>query len=150
MLIRRVFRLRVISEMRCGLHCRRGMSRFFRSKEDATVSSVSSPTSHSRTVFSMISPLTAHPATGLEFGLERVEPGAEIPQHSHESSEEVVFIVSGRARAYVGSEEKEVKAGEAVFLPIRTPHRIVNLEQHEPLWITYTFSPPVGLKLANR
>jgi len=81
-------------------------------------------------------------------GVEKVEVGAEIPLHHHDNAEEIVFITHGQALAFVNDEQKQVTVGDALFLPRGARHRIINTGQ-EPLWITYTFSPPVGLKLST-
>lgn len=86
----------------------------------------------------------------LEMGVERVEVGAEIPTHDHEEAEEVIYIISGKARATVNDEEREVGPGDVLYIPPHTSHRIVNIDQRSELWLTFAFSPPVNLNIGGK
>lgn len=55
------------------------------------------------------------------------EPHAVVEEHSH-PHEQVGMIVKGRARFFVGDEERVLGAGEMYFVPGGVPHRVVALE----------------------
>jgi uncharacterized cupin superfamily protein len=61
--------------------------------------------------------------------LARVPPGKEsfVP-HAHRGTEEFVFILAGRGRAWIGAEEYDVGPGDYIGYPIDgTPHHLRNV-----------------------
>jgi mannose-6-phosphate isomerase-like protein (cupin superfamily) len=54
-----------------------------------------------------------------------VEPGSEQKPHSHDP-QQVYVITRGEGRMRVGDDEREVSAGQMVFIPPNTEHGIVN------------------------
>ena len=85
--------------------------------------------------------LATAPNGGFSFGTERVEANCCIPAHSHEESDEVIFVYEGTALCTVGSEECNIGKGEAVCIPAKTVHSIRNTTD-APLLLTWTLSPP--------
>lgn len=57
-------------------------------------------------------------------GVMRVEAGAEVPEHTHESSSHHVWITEGHAR--VG--DRTLPAGSYVHVPAGTAHRLEGLK----------------------
>ncbi|HEX8651724.1 MAG TPA: cupin domain-containing protein [Pyrinomonadaceae bacterium] len=58
---------------------------------------------------------------------EEVLPaGAAVGRHHHLETEEVYYILSGAGRMTVGSEEREVCAGDAIFIPRGHTHTLEN------------------------
>ena len=55
-----------------------------------------------------------------------INPGTAVEPHQHESVEHVYFILSGVGIVRIGNEEKEVREGDAVYLPPRVPHTMKN------------------------
>ena len=111
--------------------------KYFFSKEDAEVVRIEGEAP--RTLYPCVEPGT----TGthqFSMGLQQVDPHSEIPLHSHDDAEEILFVFGGRATATVGDETAEIVPGSVVFIPPRTNHGFVN-DHDEPLWITWTFSP---------
>jgi mannose-6-phosphate isomerase-like protein (cupin superfamily) len=53
------------------------------------------------------------------------QPGQGPPLHTHPYVE-VAFVIEGWATMTVGNEQRNVKAGEIVVIPVNTPHRFVN------------------------
>lgn len=66
--------------------------------------------------------------TGFGFHIIEVEPGHETTEHHrHHVEDECVYVLAGRATAYLGDEAVEIKAGD--FLGYRKgglPHSIEN------------------------
>ncbi|MEH7253474.1 cupin domain-containing protein [Neobacillus niacini] len=58
-----------------------------------------------------------------------LEPGCELGEH-YESSEEILFIISGDARVVIADESFEVSDGELLVIPASTPHTVHNLGKH--------------------
>lgn len=100
-------------------------------------------------------PWTAHPtAPGVEMKklvtkaadgpdvsclLIRIPLGSVVPEHIHETQEDIVFPLSGRGSMRVGQEEFELKPGMIVRIPANTKHGIYQVE--EELLVYDVFSP---------
>ena len=111
--------------------------KYFFSKEGAEVVRIEGEAP--RTLYPCIEPGTTA-SRHFSMGLQQVDPHSEIPLHSHDDFEEILFVFGGRATATVGDETAEIVPGSVVFIPPRTNHGFVN-DHDEPLWITWTFSP---------
>lgn len=107
-------------------------------KEDAEVVRIEGDAP--RTLYTLIEPKTQDD-TQFAMGLEEIDPHSEIPMHSHSHSEEIIFVFGGKGKAYVGEEVTDLKPGSVIYLPPNVEHRFVNTGD-EPLWITWTLSPP--------
>jgi len=68
--------------------------------------------------------ITAQAVHGERLTLEVVElePGAVAEEHSHEH-EQLGLVLRGSLRFRVGSEERELRAGQTWEIPSNTPHR---------------------------
>eukprot|EP00755_Sulcionema_specki_P009231 Sspe_Gene.43158::Locus_20998_Transcript_1_1_Confidence_1.000_Length_4608::g.43158::m.43158 len=75
-------------------------------------------------------------------GFEWVEPGCEVPWHSHPTSEEVIYCTHGEGMAFVGEQKREMVPGTMVFLPMGVKHRFANTSSSARLGFTWTLSPP--------
>lgn len=75
-----------------------------------------------------------------QIAVQRLEagPGARIPEHQHEESDEIVYVVSGRGTMTVAGQSLPVTSGDAVHLPRRVPHtfevteRLVAIQCYAP------------------
>lgn len=67
-----------------------------------------------------------------------IEPGAEVPEHSH-PHEQVGMILEGRLRFFIGGEEKILGKGEMYRVPGGVKHGVVALE--EPVKVLDIFNP---------
>jgi mannose-6-phosphate isomerase-like protein (cupin superfamily) len=66
-----------------------------------------------------------------------------IPDHVHEDSEELMFIISGRARLVIeGEGEWEIGPETAIYSPLGKKHRLENIGD-EPLKLVWVYSPPL-------
>lgn len=81
-------------------------------------------------------------ATKISMGVNITEVGSKIPFHSHENSEEAMYVISGRGKLIVDGEEYEVTPGTAIFSPVGVKHEIVNIGD-EPFKIVWAYSPPL-------
>lgn len=74
----------------------------------------------------------------LHAGLERVEVGAHIPSHSH-NTEEIVLVYGGQGAVYDDrGREQEMTTGTMVHIAARSKHAIRNTGQ-DPLWLLWCF-----------
>ncbi|MCP9211487.1 cupin domain-containing protein [Streptomyces sp. NEAU-Y11] len=55
-----------------------------------------------------------------------IEPGSSVGEHIHLRTEEIYYIVSGRAVVTMDGQEIEVRAGDLVTTPIGSAHSIAN------------------------
>ena len=58
----------------------------------------------------------------LQIGYHHFEPGLDHGLHHHETWEQFYFIISGKARIWVGDEEEVVGPGGLAYLPAGVPH----------------------------
>lgn len=57
----------------------------------------------------------------------RLPPGGSTQGHHHVRTEEIYFILEGRAKMQVGEETREVGPGDAIAIPPGTYHQITNI-----------------------
>ncbi|MCA1554851.1 MAG: cupin domain-containing protein [Chloroflexi bacterium] len=74
----------------------------------------------------------------LSVGVYTLRAGANDPQQPH-TEDEVYYVVSGRGRIEVGSEDGEVSPGSLVFVGARVPHRFHDIG--EDLTVLVFFAP---------
>jgi mannose-6-phosphate isomerase-like protein (cupin superfamily) len=55
-----------------------------------------------------------------------VEPGAATTEHFHRTSEEIYLFTRGMGRMRLGTDEGDVRAGDAVVIPPGTRHKLFN------------------------
>ena len=79
----------------------------------------------------------------VSMGLNVTEVGSMIPDHAHEDSEEVMFIISGRAKLVIeGEGEWEIGPETAIYSPLGKKHRLENIGD-EPLKLVWVYGPPL-------
>lgn len=77
----------------------------------------------------------------LSMAEARLEPGASTAPHFHGESEEVYYVLAGRGVVIVAGEEAEIGPGQAVLIPARYRHRIVNTGDDDLVFLCLS-SPP--------
>lgn len=80
-------------------------------------------------------------ARNLSLGLCVIDPKSEIPYHSHEDSEEVMYIFKGQGKAIIDGVEYELKENSSMYCPPNVMHQIVNPNNQE-LWFVFAYAPP--------
>jgi len=80
---------------------------------------------------------------GASMGLNVTAVGSMIPDHVHEDSEELMFIISGRAKLVIeGMGEWEIGPDTAIYSPLGKKHRLENIGD-EPLKLVWCYTPPL-------
>jgi len=74
----------------------------------------------------------------MSAGLYVLPAGADDPQHPH-NEDELYYVVRGRARMKVGSEEKDVEAGSVIFVEAQAEHHFFDIR--EELSVLVFFAP---------
>jgi mannose-6-phosphate isomerase-like protein (cupin superfamily) len=70
-------------------------------------------------------------------------PGEEIGAEVHAGVDQFFRIESGEARfVFDGNEERLVRSGDAVVVPAKTRHNVINASKSEPLKLYTIYSPP--------
>ncbi len=79
----------------------------------------------------------------VSMGMNITDVGSMIPDHVHEESEEVLFLISGRAKIVIDGEgEWEIGPETAFYSPRGKVHRVENIGD-EPLKIVWVYCPPL-------
>jgi len=87
-------------------------------------------------------------STQLAVTWVRGEPGSQQGLHSHEHSEQIYIVVSGRGLMIVGDEAQEIEAGTAVLIPAGAKHAIRN-PSSEPLEFISATTPPFPAEISG-
>lgn len=75
-------------------------------------------------------------------GYATFPPGSAPPGHTHESEEEIVYVVRGRGRLIAPDCVVELEPGTAVYIPIGVEHA-TEADAREGLELVTVFAPPV-------
>lgn len=78
-------------------------------------------------------------AENFVMGYVELEPGGSVPMHDH-VQEEVYYIVEGNGTIEVGNETREVKTGDAVYIPPNDPHCLTNTSTKQ-MTMMFVYSP---------
>lgn len=76
----------------------------------------------------------------IAMGVNETDPGGMVPEHMHETEEEVMFFLSGKGKFVTEDEEIPLEAGVCVYNPPGGKHKIVNTGE-EVLKFVWIYSP---------
>ena len=74
----------------------------------------------------------------MSAGVYSLPKGGTDPQKPHRE-DEMYYVVRGRARMKIGSEDAEVRAGSVIFVEAETEHRFYDIQ--EELEVLVFFAP---------
>lgn len=80
-------------------------------------------------------------AKNLSGGSADIPVNSELPYHSHESEEEIMFIYRGKGQLVVEGETFELVPETMVFIPKGLKHTFKNTGE-EPLSFCFFYAPP--------
>ena len=69
---------------------------------------------------------TTSTITQCSLAEEVLPPGCSVTPHHHRQLEEIYYIMEGRGVMTVGDDEREVSAGDAVYIPRGNRHTLAN------------------------
>ncbi len=69
-------------------------------------------------------------------------PGAEVPEHVHETSAEILYVEEGRVEMVVAGQTLRARAGDAIYIPANTPHSAKTLGRLTPLRAVQVYVGP--------
>lgn len=90
-------------------------------------------------VRTLLSPKSVGSTSGFG-GVATIGAGDWISEHYHPYSEEFVYVIRGTVSARLEGEVQEVRAGEALFIPINVKHRLAN-DGDEEAFIVFHLGP---------
>jgi mannose-6-phosphate isomerase-like protein (cupin superfamily) len=73
---------------------------------------------------------------GLSGGLYVLEAGAADPQSPH-TEDELYVVMSGKAKAMVGGEERPIKTGSVIFVAANIEHKFIDIEERLVLMVMF-------------
>jgi putative monooxygenase len=90
-------------------------------------------------VRTLLSPKTVGSTSGF-MGVATIAAGDRISEHYHPYSEEFIYCARGMLSAQLDGKPHEVRAGQALYIPINMRHRLVN-EGDEEAFIVFHLGP---------
>lgn len=69
---------------------------------------------------------TTSPITQCSLAEETLQPGCSVAPHHHREMEEIYYILAGSGVMSVGEEQREVAAGDAIYVPRGDKHTLEN------------------------
>ncbi len=79
-------------------------------------------------------------AKNLAMGVNETQVGGMVPEHKHETEEEVMFFLQGKGQFVTDEEVIELKPGICIYNPPGASHKIVNTGD-EILKFVWIYSP---------
>jgi quercetin dioxygenase-like cupin family protein len=80
--------------------------------------------------------LAGEPGKEVNMQVYTFPPGASVPWHIHPDAHEFDYGVSGTLTLQMeGQPDRELKAGEAVYVPPNVVHRGINASKTEPMQV---------------
>lgn len=74
--------------------------------------------------------------------LLEIEPGVEIPIHTHETQIDSIYVLEGEGEAFVNGKWEGISAGDYIFVPAGEEHGVKNTGQGR-LKLFIVHSPPL-------
>ena len=69
---------------------------------------------------------TTVPEAPAALSILTIGPGANVPEHVHDGSAELLFILEGGGTMTVAGVAQAVSTGSAIYIPAATPHSYTN------------------------
>ena len=69
---------------------------------------------------------TTSPINQCSLAEEVLPPGASVTPHHHEVIEEIYYVIEGEGVMRIDDEEREVGAGDAIYIPRFARHTLTN------------------------
>ena len=93
----------------------------------------------------MVRPQSVPDAKHITAMRVRINPGMGHDFHIHPEQEELILLVSGQGETWIEEERKELRPGDAAFIPMATPHAsFVPAEAEEPAEFLVILGPSAG------
>lgn len=93
-----------------------------------------------------------HTTSNMQLVVMTLKPGEEIGLEKHNHTSQFIRLESGNAKAIIGNKKYYLKEGDAIIIPPKTLHNIIN-NGSENLHLYTIYTPPehsVHLKQKNK
>ena len=77
----------------------------------------------------------------VAMGTQLMPVGYRIPDHRHQSQDEILFVYQGRGTATLGERQVALEPGTTIYVPEGVWHGVVN-DSDEPAEIIWVVAPP--------
>jgi mannose-6-phosphate isomerase-like protein (cupin superfamily) len=102
-----------------------------------------SPPGHSKTTnYQLLGPGSSG-SNRFEIVLGQIEFGGQADPHSHEKSEQAIFVLEGKAFVEIEGRDEVVGPNDLIYFPEGVRHRITALEG-PPLRLLIVYAPPLS------
>ena len=81
----------------------------------------------------------------MSFGVAVVPENSGLPWHSHEGSDEIIYVLQGTGAAESRNETQSIEPGTVLLMEAGSEHRILNQGKGE-MKLLCSFSPPVKIR----
>ena len=88
--------------------------------------------------------IKASPRTGTQgvvFVVGQDAPSSTSGIHVHLEADEFFYVLDGTGRILLGTEEHEIDAGDTIFVPVGSEHRVTSSED-DPLYMIFVVDRP--------
>ena len=88
--------------------------------------------------------IKASPRTGTQgvvFVVGQDAPSSTSGIHVHLEADEFFYVLGGTGRILLGTEEHEIGAGDTIFVPVGSDHRVTSSED-DPLYVIFIVDRP--------
>ena len=88
--------------------------------------------------------IKASPKTGTQgvvFVEDRMPPASTSGIHTHLEADEFFYVLEGTGRIRLGLNEHEISAGDTIFVPVGTDHKITSSDE-SPLHVIFIVDRP--------
>jgi mannose-6-phosphate isomerase-like protein (cupin superfamily) len=85
--------------------------------------------------------LTSEHLKSMEFFAWAVLPAGNTIEEHVDTVEEIYFILYGSGLMKVGDEEQAVKQGDAIWIPVGKPHRLINTTSENTFFLCVAAYP---------
>ena len=92
-----------------------------------------------RTSWILISEKTVG-SKNIAMGVNETYPGSMVPEHKHETEEEVMYFIAGKGKFVTEEEEIDLSPGTVIYNPPGQSHKILNTGD-EVLRFVWIYSP---------
>jgi len=87
---------------------------------------------YSRFIASFLSCHLQSEVHGFSVGMVILPPGGKSQPHSHETAQEIWYVLEGEAEFVIGEEKGRAKKGDIVYGPEKVTHTLFNLSETKP------------------
>ena len=96
----------------------------------------------------IIYPMVGHDGIKSErmtFGIADLPPKTKMDPHMHSEEEEIIYIIEGFGKLYIGKDiVEDIEAGTVIVAPKNIDHYMENESNSEMRWC-FCFNPPVKI-----